>query len=308
MILFLLGIAAFIFGLVAIIYGAVEREGFSVGTGIVAFIVAAILIIWSLFVSVPTGFTGIMTTFGEISDKTIEAGLNTKAPWQEIVLMDNREQKTEFKFLAFSKDMQNVTVEGYVSHQIDPKAAMTLYRTVGKKYYEVLVPSRLEETGRVLISQNSAEELIANRESIAPQLTEALRNVVKPYGLNIISISLDLDFEDKFTDAIEAKQVATQELLKAQTQQEQKTMEAQQQAERQKIEAQAKADIAKLEADAEAYAVKTKADAEAEANKKISQSLTEELIKYMETNQWNGTLPSTYIGGDSNALPIISAQ
>ena len=308
MILFILGILAFIFGVAAIIYGAVEREGAPIGFGVGAFVVAIVLVVWSLFVSVPTGFTGILTTFGEISDKTIEAGLNTKAPWQEIVLMDNREQKTSFKFLAFSKDMQNVTVEGFVSHQIDPKAAMTLYRTVGKKYYEVLVPSRLEETGRVLISQNSAEELIANRENIAPQLTEALRNVVKPYGLNIVSISLELDFEDKFTDAIEAKQVATQELLRAQTQQEQKTMEAQQQAERQRIEAQAKADIAKMEADADAYSVKVKAEAEAEANKKIASSLTNELIKYLETSQWNGMLPSTYIGGDGNVLPVVNAN
>jgi len=60
-----------------------------------------------------------------------------------------------------------------------------------------------------------------------------------------------------------------------------------------------------MKADAEAYAVKVKAEAEAEANQLISESLTDALIQYMETNLWNGQLPTTYIGGDYGVLPII---
>lgn len=83
-------------------------------------------------------------------------------------------------------------------------------------------------------------------------------------------------------------------------------MIAQQQAERQVIAAQAKADVAKLEADAEAYAIQIKAEAEAAANELVSMSLTDDLIKYLETNLWNGQLPTTYIGGDYGVLPVIN--
>ena len=301
MLWFILGVVAFVIGALL----AFVVRGDMRGVGCIALIVACIMLGVSLFSTIPTGYTGILTTFGKVNDNTIEAGLNVKAPWQSIVLMDNREQTKEFKFLAFSSDMQEVTVAGHISFAIDKTAAMNLYRSVGKNYYDILVPHRLEESGRVLVSQRSAEQLIASREALAPELLTAIRGAVEPYGLNIISISLDIDFSDSFTDAIEAKQVATQVLQKTQTEQEQETMIAQQQAERQKIAAQAKADVAKLEAEAEAYSVRIKAEAEAAANELVSQSLTDGLIKYMETNLWNGQLPTTYIGGDYGVLPII---
>jgi len=301
MFLFVLGIIALLVGIVMAL--VIRRE--CTPMGVVALIAAIILLGMSTISTVPTGYTGILTTFGRVSDTTIEAGLNMKAPWQSIVMMDNREQTKEFTFLAFSADMQEVKVSGRISFAIDKTAAMKLYRSVGKDYYDVLVPHRLEESGRVLISTRSAEELIANREVLSPELLSAIRSAVEPYGLNIISVSLDIDFADSFTDAIEAKQVATQVLQKTQTEQEQETMVAQQRAEREKIEAQANADVAKMKADAEAYAVKVKAEAEAEANQLISESLTDALIQYMETNLWNGQLPTTYIGGDYGVLPII---
>lgn len=319
MFLFILGIIVALAALGIIVYGAIEKEGGISAIGVVGLIVAIGLVVWSLFASVPTGYTGILTTFGKVNDNTLEAGINVKAPWQSVVLMDNREQTENFSVLAFSADIQEVKVSGTISYSIDKTTAMKLYRDIGKKYYETLVTPRLNESIKVLISSYSAEELIHNRGALSSALLTAVNASTSQYGLNIINIAMDVDFADAFTDAVEAKQVATQVLQKAQTEQEQETMVAQQQAERQKIEAQAKADIAKLEADAEAYSAKTKAEAEAyaakakgeaeaEANTKIAESLTEDLIEYMKNSQWNGQLPSTYIGGETDTLPIINAQ
>ena len=52
------------------------------------------------------------------------------------------------------------------------------------------------------------------------------------------------------------------------------------------------------------YAVQVKANAEAEANKKISASLTKDLINYTQVNAWDGKLP-VYNGGSSTS-PIIN--
>lgn len=299
----------FILGALAVLIGAflafvVRHE--AKGIGWTALIVGLILLAFSLFTSVPTGYTGILTTFGKVNDTTLEAGINIKAPWQSVVLMDNREQTKDFEVLAFSSDIQEVKVSGTVSYSIDKTTAMKLYRDVGKEYYKTLVVPRLNEAVKVLISEYTAEDLITNRGQLATRMLQSVNKSTSAYGLNVINIAIDVDFADAFTDAVEAKQVATQVLQKAQTEQEQETMIAQQQAERQKIEAQAKANVAKLQADAEAYAISAKAQAEADANIQIANSLTGELIEYMKNALWNGELPTTYIGGDYGVLPIIN--
>ena len=128
---------------------------------------------------------------------------------------------------------------------------------------------------------------------------------VENFGIDIANVAIEnIDFSDSFTDAIEAKQVATQELQRAQTQQQQANLEASA-AERQRIAAQAEADVAKIAADAEAYAISAKAAAEAEANAMIADSLTDALIDYTQAQNWNGELPDTYVGA-SDALPVLN--
>lgn len=302
MLLFILGIIALLVGVVAAFLIKEEAKTF----GWIALIVGVIMLVISLFTSVPTGYTGILTTFGKVNDNTLEAGINLKAPWQDVVLMDNREQTREFSVLAFSSDIQEVKVSGTISFSIDKATAMKLYRDVGTNYYEVLVVPRLNEAVKVMLSQYTAEELITNRGQLSTGMLTSLNEATSVYGLNIINISIDVDFSDAFTDAVEAKQVATQVMQRVQTEQQQETMIAEQTAARLQIEAEAAAAVARTQADAEAYAITTKAQAEAQANALISESLTETLIEYTEILQWNGMLPGTVIDGATGVLPILN--
>lgn len=274
---------------------------------IIAIIVALVLLGTSLFVTqVPTGFTGVLTTFGRVEDRTLDSGLNFKMPWQKIVTMDNREQRVPFNFSAFSSDIQQTAVSGSINFQVNPKSAMTLYSSVGMKYSDTLIAPRLFENVKIVIGRYTAENLIAQRDVLADQVLTLMKEDLEQYGINVKTIAIeDIDFTDSFTNAIEAKQVATQEKLRAQTIQEQTTMEAEAQAERQRIAAQAEADVAKIQADAEAYATTTKATAEAEANAKINASLTQDLIDYVQANNWNGQLPTTFMGSDTSTVPIL---
>lgn len=302
MLLFILGIIALLVGVVAAFLIKEEAKTF----GWIALIVGAIMLVISLFTSVPTGYTGILTTFGKVNDNTLEAGINLKAPWQDVVLMDNREQTREFSVLAFSSDIQEVKVSGTISFSIDKATAMKLYRDVGTNYYGILVVPRLNEAVKVMLSQYTAEELITNRGQLSTGMLTSLNEATSVYGLNIINISIDVDFSDAFTDAVEAKQVATQVMQRVQTEQQQETMIAEQTAARIQIEAEAAAAVARTQADAEAYAITTKAQAEAQANALISESLTETLIEYTEILQWNGMLPGTVIDGAAGVLPILN--
>lgn len=264
------------------------------------------LIGFTFITQVPTGFTGVLTTFGKVEDVTLEAGINLKCPWQGIVLMDNREQRSTFNFLAFSSDIQQTNVSGSINYKIDQTAAMNIYRSVGKNYHDILITPRLVENAKVVFSKYTAENLISKRDILADEILNLMKNDLEVYGIQIISISIeDIDFTDAFTNAIEAKQVATQEKLRAETQQQQATMEAAAQAERQKIAANASAEVMRIDADAEAYATSTRAAAEAEANKLINASLTQDLINYVQANNWNGELPNTYMGNSNTPMPII---
>lgn len=256
--------------------------------------------------TVPTGYTGILTTFGRVEDSNLDAGFHIIMPWQKIVLMDNRVQKSTVDTQAFSSDIQQVDVRMTVTYTINKSTAADLYARVGTHYYDSILYPQLLENTKTVFANYTAEGLIEKRDQLAAQVTEMMQADVSSYGVDISNVAIEnIDFSDRFTDAIEAKQVATQELQRAQTQQEQATLEASAAAERQKIAAQAEAEVAKIAADAEAYSITAKADAEAEANQKIAQSLTDELIDYTEAQNWNGELPATYVGS-SDSLPVLN--
>lgn len=301
------GIIVLIAGLAFGAYAAKEYKGKAIGN--IARIVGCLLCVASIVGScisyVPTGYTGIVTTFGKVHSETLDAGINFHAPWDNVIKMDNREQRVTFTLQAFSKDIQQVDVQGSINYNIDKTTAMNLYRDVGVEYATILIGPRIQEDVKIIIAKYTAENLIENRQSMADAIYALLKDELAPKGINIISLAVEnIDFTDAFESAVEAKQVATQEKQRAKTLQEQQTMEAEQKAERERIAAQAAADVARIEADAEAYALKVHADAEAEANAKINASLTDQLINYNQILRWDGKLP-TFVGGEGT-LPILN--
>ena len=272
-------------------------------------VVAAVLLLIGLTctASVETGYTGIVTTFGKVEDVTLEAGLHFKSPFQSIIAMDNREQKTTFNTEAFSSDIQQVNITGSINYAINKSTAMNLFKEVGTDYFNKLVYPRMLEITKGVFSKYSAENLVANREKLSQDIRDGLDKELTDYGINVISLSIEnLDFTDAFTDAVEAKQVAAQKKLQAEIEQGQMTMETQQQAERKRINAEAEANVAKINADADAYALKVRSEAEAEANKKIAESLTENLIRFNEVKAWDGKLPTYMPGQGSTTMPILN--
>lgn len=282
-----------------------EYPGWKTATPIIGIVLCIVLVIISCVSYVPTGYTGIVTTFGKVHENTLDAGLHFHAPWDNVITMDNREQKVNFTLQAFSKDIQQVDVQGSINYNIDKQTAMNLYRDVGVEYANILIQPRIQEDVKIVIAKYTAENLIENRQKAADAIQELIREELAPKGVNVISLAVEnIDFTDVFEAAVEAKQVATQEKQRAQTEQERQTMEEQQKAERARIAAQAEADVKKIEADAEAYAMQVKAEAEAEANKKLNASITDQLISYNQILQWDGKLP-TFMGGEST-MPILN--
>lgn len=283
-----------------------------------------VVVLGGMVATVPTGHTGILTTFGKVEDKTLEAGMHIKSPFQEIVCMDNRTQVAHLELSAFSSDIQEVLVSYSMNYQIEKSNAQKIYKEIGVDYYNTVMAPRIQEVVKSVIAKYTAEDLIESREALSVQITNSLIEQLGAYNIVVVSTAVeDIDFSDAFTASVEDKVVAEQALLKAQTEQAQKTMEEEKAAEREKIkaaadaevkeiQAAADAEVAKIKAAAEAEAKKLAADAEkyagekeAEANKALAESLTEALIKYYEALGWDGKLPETVVSGTDTILPVL---
>ena len=311
MIAFILGIILFIAFLIYSFAFKDMSKTWKTISRILACVVLLIFLAISCISYVPTGYTGIVTTFGKVHNETLDAGINFHAPWDNVIKMDNREQRIPFQLEAFSKDIQQVGVQGSINLNIDKSTAMNLYKDVGTDYINVLVTPRIQEDVKIIIARYTAEELIEHRPEAADAIYNLIKSELAPKGINIISLAVEnIDFTDAFESAVEAKQVATQEKQKAQTEQERMTMEEEAKAKRSVIIANAEAEKAKIAAQADLEVVKIQAEAalyagekEAEMNKRISEALSTDLIRYYWIKQWDGKLPTV---STDNAMSLIN--
>lgn len=305
MFLLILGVLALIAG---IVFGCMciseGYKGGAVGCFLGGVVLAVILIVCSCLSSVPTGHTGVVTTFGKVEDHVFDSGINFKAPWQSVIKMDNRVQKQTVELMSFSSDIQEVSIKYTVNYQIDKANAMTIYKTIGTTYYDTVIMPSIIEAVKEITALYTAENLINTREEVSSKIEVLLTDRLAKYNIQVVNSSIeDMDFSDVFTNAVEAKQVAQQNALKAEEDAKRMLVEANANAEQKKIQAQAEAEAAKISAEAEAYQIEIKAKAEAEANAKIIASLTPELIDYIYANGWDGKLP-TYMAGEGS-IPVF---
>lgn len=299
--LFFIGIFLALLSLVFTILTIKKGKKGATLLGIGVLCISAVIIAGSCVASVPTGHTGIVTTFGQVEDYTFEAGIHFKMPWQNVVNMDNRNQRATVDLSCFSSDIQEVAVTYTINYQIQKSNAQTIYKTIGTGYFNTVIAPRIQEAVKSVIAQYNAENLIANREKLSAEVKEILIDKLALYNIEVLDASIEnLDFSDVFTAAVEAKQVAEQTKLKTQIEQEQAIIIAEAEAQRAVIEAEAAAEVKKVEADAKLYAT----EKEAEANAKLAASLTDALISYFYAQAWDGKLP-TYMGGEGGTFPIL---
>ena len=249
--------------------------------------------------TVPTGHTGVVTTFGKVENTTLDSGVHFVLPWQQVVKMDNRVQKQTAELPCFSSDIQEVNLTYTINYQIKKSDAQNIYRTIGVDYYQTVIQPCITESVKVVTARYTAEQLVGKRNELAAAIELDLAEKLLNYNIELVSTSIEnMDFTNAFTDAVEAKQVAQQNKLRAETEAEQKV-----------IEAKAAAEVRKVNADAAAYELLAKAEAEAEANRKISESLTQALINYTYAQTWDGKLPTVMAGeGGSGMIPVLDVN
>lgn len=248
--------------------------------------VAALLLIaavGSAMTVVPAGHAGVVVTMGSVSQRVLDEGLHFKTPFvQQVVMMNNKIQKTEVSSNSVSKDLQTISSSVAINYHITKDASATIYQTIGEQYADTVLQPAIQEAVKAVTAQYTAEELITKRSAVGDEIGQTLSNKVSEYGILIDKFNIvNFDFSEEFNAAIEQKQVAEQNKLRAETEKEQQI-----------IEAEAAAKQKTIAAEAEAEATLKKAEAEAAANEKINASLNDRVLRYQQIEKWDGKYPN----------------
>ena len=258
-------------------------------------VVIALIFAISCFSFVPTGHTGVVTLFGKVENYTLDSGVHFKNPFARVIKMDNRIQKESVELSCFSSDIQEVEVVFTLNYQISKEYAMNIYKTIGKNYFDTAVSPIITESVKTVAARYTAEDLINKRNELAMTIEADMKEKLLAFNIELVSTSIeDMDFTDAFTNAVEEKQVAAQNKLKAETEAAQKV-----------VEAEAEAQIRRVTAEAEAYEILQRAEAEAQANQKLAESITDRLIEYRYYEVWDGKLPQMVMGESTTPMVQI---
>ena len=177
-------------------------------------------------------------------------------------------------------------------------AAKFLYRynnTPLETIIDTDIKKMVEDEFNRATSQYKSTELHTNKATIIETVKANVTNYFKEYGITItvLGIKEGFSFENpEIQQALDAKFASEQDLVIQQNKNE---------ANLAKAEAEAEARL--IAARAEAEAIRIAAEAEAEANAKITASLTEEILKKMYYDTWDGKLP-TVVGSQDYIIDL----
>ncbi|MFH6604461.1 prohibitin family protein [Maribacter algicola] len=252
---------------------------------IVIAVLAILLFAFKPWVQIGAGERGVVQNFGAVQDKVLNEGIHFKIPIvQTVIFMDVKIQKAMTDAASSSSDLQDVDLSVALNYHIIPDKANLVYQTIGVEFKERIIDPAIQEVMKAVSARYTAEELITKRPAVSTEMQQALTSRLLASNIAVDAFSIiSFSFSQTFTDAIEAKQTAEQNALKA------------------------KRDLDRIKVEAEQTIAAATAEAEALRLQKmnISPDLIE--LRKIEANlkaieKWNGILPEVTGAG---AIPFI---
>jgi regulator of protease activity HflC (stomatin/prohibitin superfamily) len=255
-----------------------------------ALVIVVFILLWGTFVIIPAGHRGVVLLWGSVEKRVMGEGLNFKIPLAErVIKVDVRVQPHPFREIdAASKEYQSVKLTGMMNFHIDPAYVNELYQKVGSDFAAKVIDPAFNDFIKEVVPTYTIQEILPKREEIRKTAKFKLGDNLARYHILVDDIYLsNIGFSPEYERAIEAKQVAQQQV------------ETQKQVLAQRgIEAQQKVATAKGEAESTLIV----AQGQAKANEILARSISPLLVQYKSIERWNGTLPQV-AGG---AVPFIN--
>ncbi len=257
--------------------------------GVVVVLLIIIIFGWGTFVIVPAGHRGVVLLWGSVEKRIMGEGLNFKTPLAESVIkVDVKVQPHPFKEIdASSKEYQMVKMTGMMNFHIDPSYVNDLYQKVGLDFADKVIDPAFNDFVKEVVPTYPIGEILPKREEIRRRAMTKLGDNLSRYHIIVDDIYFaSIRFSPEYEGAIEAKQVAQQQV------ETQKQVLAQRD-----VEAQQKVATAKGEAES----ILVVAQGQAKANDALSRSISPILVQYKGIEKWDGVLPQVSGG----AVPFI---
>lgn len=269
-------------------------------TGLLIPAAIAIILIATLFLScgnVNAGERGIIVRFGR-PVRVVTPGLYMKLPFIETITTVNVRTETVLTrdMNASSKDLQEVSASVTTQCHYNPDKVIETYSNYGYADFQrrIVIPA-IYESVKSAFSKFNAEELITKREEVRTVIDASLRDLLASYNVVLDSLQIaDLNFSQRFNDAIEEKMIAEQEALKAKNVLERVKTEAQQQLEKANAQAEAKVLLAKAEA--ESIRLQTEV---------IKQNGGDQYLLLKAIEKWDGRTPTTLLSPNTPLQPLL---
>ena len=236
--------------------------------------VVIFMLILATYFGVDAGDRGVVLRFGEVN-RVVDPGPHFKIPLaEEVVFMSVRVQKTTTKTEAASRDLQVVQTTMVLNYNLEPSKAGSMYSNIGLNYNERVIDPAVKESFKAAAARYTAEELISKRETLKTEVRNYLRDRLQVFGVVVVELSItDFEFSQEFNKAIESKQTAEQNALRA------------------------KRDLERIKVEAEQKIASARA--EAEALRLQRQVISPELIQLRQIEaqikaieKWDGKLPN----------------
>jgi regulator of protease activity HflC (stomatin/prohibitin superfamily) len=252
---------------------------------IIVGIIIFLLFAFKPWAQVGAGERGIVLNFGAVENTVLGEGIHFRVPvMQTIILMDVQIQKAITDAASASSDLQDVALSVALNYHVIPDKANVVYQSIGVEFKARIIDPAIQEVMKAVTARYTAEELITKRPAVSTEMKDALTTRLLENNIAVDAFSIvSFSFSQTFTDAIEAKQTAEQNALKA------------------------KRDLDRIRVEAEQTIAAATAEAEALRLQKmnISPDLIE--LRKIEANlkaieKWNGILPEVTGAG---AIPFI---
>lgn len=240
--------------------------------GRLIWLIIAILVIWGVFSTlrtIDTGKIGVVTQFGRVTGRELGEGLSMVLPFglNNVTVYDIKVQKEVSSTQAATKDLQDVSAEVVLNYHLNRGEVSKIHQSIGALYNDKVVTPALSETFKGASAKYNASELITERSSLKKDVYDQLKARLEKYGFVIDDVSItNFKFSDSFSKAIEEKQVA------------------QQNAER------AKFNLEAAQTDAQAQAAQ-------------AQTLSDNYLRKLAIEKWDGKMP-TAVGGEGSLFNI----
>ncbi|MEG4276940.1 prohibitin family protein [Microcoleus sp. MON1_C1] len=247
-----------------------------------ALVIVFLAILSKFFIIVNAGERGVLMQFGKVQEQVLGEGIHVIFPTVYTVKkLSVRVQKQESSAEASSKDLQDVFTDVALNWHIIPEKANAIFQQIGdeKEVVARIIEPAVQEVLKAVMAKYTAEEIITKRGEVKAAVDDYLTLRLVTYYIAVDDISLvHVHFSERFSEAVEAKQIAEQEAKRG--------------------------EFLALKAVKQAEAKVNLAKGEAEVQRLLRDNLTPELLERQAIEKWDGKLPLIVGDGGKNLLDL----